>query len=267
MTKFDEIIKVDLGNRGLKPIFDVMDSDFDSIVNKLKDTKGTVYIVTGFFIPGPNAAETDGPVGAIILSYYLKFVNIDCVILTDRFCLDSISKTCDYFNVTCTLDLPDLNENDFLLYLERCGPNKNGDTLNMRGVSISDHNDPLHLLLENHICNSAGIGDGGNEIGCGKYYEAFQNSSINKEILCKISTDFLLLAGVSNWAAYALAIAISGPNYPIYEDFILMHRNILSKFVENKGVDGVTKQNACTIDGMSLEVHEQIIFQLFEIIA
>ena len=56
------------------------------------------------------------------------------------------------------------------------------------------------------------MADGGNEIGIGKLprqqvCEALGDPAAEK-IICRVPTDFLLLAGISNWAAYALAGAV-----------------------------------------------------------
>ena len=52
-----------------------------------------------------------------------------------------------------------------------------------------------------------GIGDGGNEIGMGKIpHETIVKNIPNGDLIhCRVPTDHLIVAGVSNWGAYALA--------------------------------------------------------------
>jgi hypothetical protein len=45
-----------------------------------------VVIITGFLIPGADAAETDGPPGAVALQRALVALGVDAVILTDKPC-------------------------------------------------------------------------------------------------------------------------------------------------------------------------------------
>ncbi|HMP15928.1 MAG TPA: DUF4392 domain-containing protein, partial [Gemmatales bacterium] len=55
-----------------------------------------------------------------------------------------------------------------------------------------------------------GIGDGGNEIGMGKLpWEVLRaNIVLGGKIACRVPTQHLLVAGTSNWGAYALAAGL-----------------------------------------------------------
>ncbi|MDD4504441.1 MAG: DUF4392 domain-containing protein, partial [Clostridiaceae bacterium] len=66
-------------------------------------------------------------------------------------------------------------------------------------------------------------------------------------------TDFLILAGVSNWGGHALSAALS-----ILTGIMLLHdakteEKLLNSIVEAGAVDGVTKKRAMTVDGLSLK--------------
>ena len=58
-----------------------------------------------------------------------------------------------------------------------------------------------------------GIGDGGNEIGMGTVpWEELVRRLPRKEasaIPCRIATDWNIIAGTSNWGAFALAAAVA----------------------------------------------------------
>jgi hypothetical protein len=51
-----------------------------------------VAIVTGFYIPrgDPPAAETDGPLGTLVLAQTLLNLGIDCRIITDSYCFSAV---------------------------------------------------------------------------------------------------------------------------------------------------------------------------------
>src|SRR5579872_2223568 len=60
------------------------------------------------------------------------------------------------------------------------------------------------------LAKTIGIGDGGNEIGMGKIpHETIIKNITNGDLIhCRVPTDYLIVAGVSNWGAYALAAGI-----------------------------------------------------------
>src|SRR5205807_1527308 len=56
-----------------------------------------------------------------------------------------------------------------------------------------------------------GVGDGGNEIGMGKIpWDVIRRNVPNGGLIaCRVPTDYLIVAGVSNWGAYALAAGVA----------------------------------------------------------
>ena len=88
---------------------------------------------------------------------------------------------------------------------------------NMRGMPVDAVTVPLHRLFEmihdrRLPIVTIGLADGGNEIGMGRVaweiVGAAVRSPVAGRIACRISTDYLILAGVSDWAAYALAASV-----------------------------------------------------------
>src|SRR5258708_29221436 len=82
----------------------------------------------------------------------------------------------------------------------------------MRGRDVTDHMLVVMPLLEPGAdgrprSTTIGIGDGGNEIGMGKMPgETIERNIPNgRQIACRVATDHLIVAGISNWGAYALA--------------------------------------------------------------
>src|SRR5262249_36602609 len=97
--------------------------------------------------------------------------------------------------------------------IERAGKAADGKRYSMRGRDVSEFYNPRHQMqAENAVygMTSIGIGDGGNEIGMGKIpHETIVKNIPNGDLIhCRVPTDQLIVAGVSNWGAYALAAGI-----------------------------------------------------------
>lgn len=103
-----------------------------------------------------------------------------------------------------------------------------------------------------------GIGDGGNEIGMGNL-ENVISEKLNL-IPCTVKTDFLVIATVSNWGAYALAAEISKiSGISLFDEYdFLFIAKFIKKTVEIGSVDGVTKEKSISVDGFPFEVEKEI---------
>jgi hypothetical protein len=134
----------------------------------------------------------------------------------------------------------------------------------MRGRDITEFTGPAHLLFEHAATvyppiTTIGIGDGGNEIGMGTIPWAVIQRNIPRGglVACRVPTDLLIVCGVSNWGAYALAAGVlrlrgvrPGPDLFNAE----RQREILRVMVERGPlVDGVTGKPTVTVDGLSFE--------------
>jgi D-glutamate cyclase len=139
---------------------------------------------------------------------------------------------------------------------------------NMRGQSINGNTAKTHRLFErirqHHLpITTVGIGDGGNEIGMGGYAWELLVEAIGSQpagrIACRIATDFALLAGVSDWGAYALALAVCrlrGPAEIGREWVSACQRELIEAMVKKAGaVDGLRLQSEATVDGLPPEVY------------
>lgn len=146
---------------------------------------------------------------------------------------------------------------------------------NMRGLSIDHVTAPLHLLFEkggprSYKMKTIGIGDGGNEIGMGSIpweilWVALKGEHAGK-IICRVATDFLILAGVSNWGAYALACAVA--SVCGRDDLIAAwnekgQRELIECLVSEGGaIDGLTRRRKPTVDGLPLDVYLGVLEQV-----
>jgi hypothetical protein len=140
-----------------------------------------------------------------------------------------------------------------------------GRCRSMRGRDVTPYTRPAHLLFENPPGVmvggrvTIGIGDGGNEIGMGKLPWATIRKNIPNGglVACRVPTDHLIVAGVSNWGAYALAAGVrhlhSAPPDPVLFD-VGRESELLQLMVEaGPLVDGVTGERSATVDGLAFE--------------
>lgn len=148
-------------------------------------------------------------------------------------------------------------------FLSQVFPNSHNRCHNMRGDVIDEHSGDLHRLFDEVAgvrpgVKTIGIGDGGNEIGMGSIPWHDLAGRLDGEqsvrIPCRISTDWTIVAGTSNWGAFGLAAAIallrSCPEF-IGEWDLRRHEHVLEAMVEHgPAVDGITARRQATVDGL-----------------
>ena len=284
LREISDLIQVDVNRRGFTTdpdsnLINACPDDFAAACRGIAETpEPSLCVVTGFYIADadPPAGETDGPLGALFLARALTPLGIGVALATDPFCHTALQAGVDAAGLGSTVpilrlgddldssllsDLPCLTH---LIALERVGPSRAGRCYSMRGRDITAHMAPAHCLFErNHQgwpnLTTIGIGDGGNEIGMGKIpLEVIGRNIPNGErIACRVPTDFLIVCGVSNWGAYALAAGVAllrgGKLAPSVFN-VEKERELLRIMVEQGLlVDGVTAQPTITVDGLSFD--------------
>jgi hypothetical protein len=132
----------------------------------------------------------------------------------------------------------------------------------MRGLDITERMSPAHLLFEAAPAmglTTIGIGDGGNEIGMGKvpWDVIRRNIPGGARVACRVATEHLIVAGVSNWGAYALAAGVwhqRGRRPPAELRDPERERELLRVMVERGPlVDGVLGRPSVSVDGLAFE--------------
>lgn len=302
-----DVIQQDVGNRGLARdpndnLINACPDDFADVCHELAEhTDIQLGIVTGFFIPHatPPAGETDGPLGALFLARAFREMKLVALLATDPFGIAAFragiqeARLRQEVLTLPTDDGPDWYAGalDFfsnatlpthLVAIERVGPcYRDGRCYTMSGRDITDHMRPAHFWFENNVnveghwdderFRTIGIGDGGNEIGMGKIpHETIVKNIPNGDLIhCRVPTDFLIVAGVSNWGAYALAAGVAllrGVDLPDELFDPDRERAILQKMVEaGPLVDGVTGQQTATVDGLTWEQYIEPLVRIREI--
>jgi hypothetical protein len=273
-----ESIQYDAGGRGLARdphvnLFTACPEDFANACRSIAECPHPVLaVVTGFYIgrANPPCGETDGPLGALFLARALTPLGVRVVLVTDAFCRCALEAGLEASRLTEAVPVvtfPTAIQEiapTHLIALERVGPGIDGRCRNMRGDDITSEMASAHLLFDEATRRSPrlttlGIGDGGNEIGMGKVPldTIRRNLPHGERIACRVPTEFLIVAGVSNWGAYALAAGVAilrGARLPAALFDVESERALLRLMVEQGPlVDGVTALPTVTVDGLPFE--------------
>jgi hypothetical protein len=136
---------------------------------------------------------------------------------------------------------------------------------NMRGASINGFTAKTHRLFEIAAQQPAaphtiGVGDRGNEIGFGAIPWHKIRHAIGPggpRIACRIATTDLIVGHVSDYAGYALAVAVAAASARpdlVCQTQVDRQRRLIEAIVrETNAVDGVTRRREATVDGLPLE--------------
>jgi hypothetical protein len=296
-------VQTDPGNRGLARVpgdnlFTACPGDFAAACHDLATAPFlSLVVVTGFYIPtaDPPAFETDGPLGAAFLIRALLQLGAEAILLTEhelrgvfghagiedplrRWVAGRIPPA-EYSDAALLAPHSALRNGPptHVIAVERVGPNGNGRCHSMRGRDVTEYTEPAARLFRIYHeidprTRTIGIGDGGNEIGMGKIpHETVVANIPNGDLIhCRVPTDHLIVAGVSNWGAYALAAGVfvlRGVRPPADLFDPDRERAILDVMVrEGPLVDGVTGKQTATVDGLSWEEYARPLVRIREIL-
>lgn len=231
----------------------------------LFDAKETILIGTGFAVK--QTFETDGPVGAIALYNVLKGLGKNPILVSGNPLYSAIKDDFNCFelplnnfhnaSVFSQATLAELKP-DCVLSIERPGLSHDNKYYNMRGIDISADCGCFDFFMNDANCPTVAIGDGGNEIGMGNLSQFMTEMNI---MPCLTQCDELLLADVSNWAAYGIIAFLSR----WHRQDLLAGIDTLAilQYLSKRGsVDGVTHKNELTEDGLHAMHGQQLITRL-----
>ncbi len=215
---------------------------------KLISRIGNVFIVTGF--PVVDTFETDGPAGASALYRLAERLGSTPTIISDfklvRVLRDSYR--CHTIAGDSEFDAKQLYAGltpQLVISIERPGASADGSYYNMTGEDISSACSAAEPYLALANCPTIAIGDGGNELGMGNVETHLSALNIRPAVT---TVDELIVADVSNWAAYALCALtdwLSGNTADSMERF----QGDLEVLVARGAIDGVTREPNATEDG------------------
>ncbi|WP_461480439.1 glutamate cyclase domain-containing protein [Porticoccus sp.] len=236
----------------------------------LRDCRGPALIGTGF--PVLDTFETDGPAGAIALYRVLEALGSEPVLVCGEQLANALAG--DYRVEAMPLGpVPGLIDKvkevvgridpELLISIELPGRAADGRYYNMRGEDISEHCFCFDDFLSVLACPSVAIGDGGNEIGMGNVVGGLAGLDIIPAATC---CDELVIADVSNWAAHGLVAMLS---YWSGEDYLARwdNRLVLEYLAVRGSVDGVTRENTLSEDGLPCESGKLLVEALQQLVA
>ena len=261
-----EIMMVEQNLRGMQNLYAHQQTGtYLRAAKSLFDASNTILIGTGFAVK--QTFETDGPVGAIALYKALQALGKNPILVcgnplysalqADFNCFElPLNNFADAlaFSKTALANL----QPDCVLSIERPGLCNGNKYYNMRGIDISADCGCFDFFITQAPCPTVAIGDGGNEIGMGNLSQYMTELNIMPSLTC---CDELLLADVSNWAAYGIIAFLSRwSKQDLLENIDTLA--ILQYLSERGSVDGVTHKNELTEDGLHAMHGQQLIARL-----
>lgn len=283
VDRIERLVQVDVG-RNVAGLFDAAAGGLRGAASALLSARsGRVGLITGFYVPQgtPPAAETDGPLGAALLAKALGAVGIPCRLATDEPCRGACAaalvgagaRDVPIDIIALGAPLAPLIETwrragiTHAISIERCGRSADGAPRNMRGQDIGSYTAPLDDLFVAGPWETIAVGDGGNEIGMGAISRGLIARHIDhgETIACVTPAQHLIVAGVSNWGAYALIGALAA----LREDWRptllgcldeALDRAVLEAMIEQgPAVDGVSRLPTLTVDNLDIATHHQVL--------
>jgi hypothetical protein len=271
----ERLVQVDVG-RHVTALFEAARGGLWGAASALTAARSArVGLITGFYVPqgSPPAAETDGPVGSALVAKGLAEIGIPCRLATDEPCRSACAAALagagaagvpvDAADIAATIAAWRRAGITHAISIERCGRSADGAPRNMRGFDISSYTVPLDELFAAGPWETIAIGDGGNEIGMGSLSPELIARHVDhgETIACVTPARHLIVAGVSNWGAYALLGALAALR-PDWRERLLaclderLDQAILEATVNNgPAVDGVSRLRTMTVDNLDMAMH------------
>ncbi len=281
VDRIEQAIQVDVG-RNIAALFEAARGGLWSAASALAAAQPCrVGLITGFYVPtgSPPAAETDGPVGAALLARALVAAGVACRLATDEPCANACAVALAAAGAAGTpIDAVAVGTPlggtietwrragvTHAVSIERCGRSADGAPRNMRGLDIGAYTAPLDDLFTAGPWDTIAVGDGGNEIGMGAIPRSLTARCVEHgdRIACVTAARRLIVAGVSNWGAYALIGALAALRVEWRAAMLAclderLDRGILEATVaDGPAVDGVSRAQAPTVDGLPIETHHE----------
>jgi hypothetical protein len=266
LSRHIEDILVARNLRGMKTVQSHLEPGYCLRAAKiLHACRGIVLIGTGF--PVVETFETDGPVGAIAFYETLEKLGATPILVCGRPISQALAERFRVYEIhvgdhdrreyeaqhALTAFRPDA-----VISIERPGQAADGGYYNMRGESISEYTACFDNFMNLSQCQTIAIGDGGNEIGMGNVAGALRDLDI---VPSTTGCDELVVADVSNWGAYGIISFLSLWNQ---RDLLgeIVPLDILRYISELGSVDGVTRINQLTEDGLDAGEGKSVLLEL-----
>ena len=230
---------------------------------RISASSGRVYILTGF--PVGDSFETDGPAGAMALYRLCQHLGSDPVILSDTQVVEALRNDFNCLSLPTSRDdaasaaaaadmLYGAHPPELFISIERPGSAADGRCYNMAGHDITARCGGAEPYLVKANCPTIAIGDGGNELGMGNVLDSLSKLNIQPAVS---TCDELVVADVSNWAAYTLCAVTRWLTDPKASTEHHIQAD-LEYLVARGAIDGVTGDATPTEDGFHAEEGERL---------
>lgn len=272
-------VQTDPGNRGLARdptdnLFTATAGDFEKACYGITGTP-RLRVTTSFYIPSatPPAYETDGPLGALFLLRAARALGGRAELWAEKPVGRALAAA-ETADPDADLEPDGDWTPEHYIWIERAGPAADGRCYTMSGRDITAHLTASDAVVERgpRGNRTIGIGDGGNEVGMGRVpHDTIVKNIPNGDLIhCRVPTDRLIVCGVSNWGAYALAgglFALRGEKPPANLFDPDLERRLLEVMVrEGPLVDGVTGKQTATVDGLSWDEYVKPLIRIREVL-
>jgi len=264
----DQLLALDPGRRGIERFF--VRGGAAAAALALRRSRRAL-LTTGFAV-GPGLPETDGPPGAAVLGRALRRLGAAVTYVTDavtvpplQAALTALGEPVEVVTFHPMSDAAGAARRilaeyapGHLVSVERPGRASDGDYRSARGESVKEWNGPLDelFLQAPKRAVTVGIGDGGNEIGMGNVRPRIaRGGSRARAIASIVRVRHLVVAGTSNWGAYAVVAELSALTGRGLLHSAEEERAMVRACVAAGAVDGITRRHEATVDGLPLEAH------------
>lgn len=259
-----------------------------------------VLVLSGFIMRYYDLPETDGPIGAAVLSRALSLglgaVPIGVSEDTAIPCMDACFTTAgmiradaanldsgrhryglEVFPVDATKAraaaeaLLDLHQPKALIAVERPGAGKDGNYHGGGGFNISSFTAKTDILYEAAVkagIPTIGIGDLGNELGMGAVADIVASDvPLGEVIAARQKADVTVVANISNWGAYGVAACLSAltGNSDAFHDGA-HEKRLIEACVRGGGIDPVGGQFRLYVDGTDAHTNASLVDLLRSIV-
>lgn len=256
-SRLDAAIRRDPGGRGVGALG--RSNPLEAACRLLANAEG-VLVVSGFLHVGTGRPETDGVLGSLVLGRALEAIGVGVHWVTDAPCrmpfeeLGAVPLVVpDLVGLSPTEtrarlgEVVELTGADTVAFVERPGRNARDECRNVHGELVPAA--PLDELLELGL-SSVAVGDGGNEAGMGALAPPLRAHLCPVECGAVRGADELVVAGISDWGAFALAAGLGALTGAVLLPAAEELAQALEALVEVGCVDGVTGAEEATVDGL-----------------
>jgi hypothetical protein len=223
--------------------------------------------------------RTEQPLGAVCRAAGLNFRRADDDATANSVIFVPMSLDADECEAQAT-ELLDAYRPAALIAIEKLSPNRKGVIHGSTGISYDENHAKPQFLFEEARRRgivTAGIGDGGNEVGFGKVAELVADIVPAGRVcscpcgagnIAAVATDHLVVAAISNWGGYGVSAMIAylkgdPASTLINEDDL---ERMLQACVDNGAYDGAYARPLLSDDGVPLEAHRSFITLLRNIV-